>query len=1426
MVRFLLRAGWTVTFVAREESDVAEERHARRLRQMGVATHTGFTGIDRLLRSNDFDLAVIAFWELAAKLLPLLHEHSPATRVVVNSVDLHFLRNARQSFGGHTPLDTAFGATMTEELNVYNSADAVLAVSDKERDLLADFLGEGRVFTLPLAESVERSPCSLEQRRGMYFVGNFRHLPNREAVEYLVNDVLPQLDPALLERHPLSVVGNWLDRVELDVDPDTPGLRLVGWVPSIQPYLEQSRIAAVPLLHGAGVKRKVMQAMMAGTPVVTTPVGAEGLDLTQGETALIGTDATDLAAGITRLLTDDDIWHRIADAGAAHAELRHGEELVERTFRDILEQVMVPRRRTFDPAATAAADLEEIRHRIGGIGRPDEIVLVACGEDRTLLDVGSHPCWPFPQSAEGDRPGPDPVDGPAAVNHLEAQRTRGARYFVLPRTAFTWRRRYPELIDVLETRYRRLHQDERLVVYDLAPAREDAAFLNPVPAARVLVYGSYDTRRTGPPPVLVAELDSSSVLTVEQRWRPDSVPVDDASTDGVDYVVHVRDDVILPAHFLDRLIATQETLGVDRLQPTHREGPSGGPPVTERHFGVVARALDDVTAVPVLSVRTGAAPVGPTVLSDAVTIGVRRPLRPDDCGNGCVRRVWVLDADGRLEVRTRTEPTVAPRISVLIATYERSDLLRECLRSFADQTIDRAQYEVVVVDDGSERDDLDAVLAEFSEVMAVTGLRIAHAGRSAAKNHAVMLARAPIVLFFDDDDRAAPDYLECHLKAHTAKPADGIAVLGHTEWAPELERSALMHYITDVDRLMFAYERLGDGQELDWRGFWEGRISCKRNFLLRHGLHDQRLVYSIDIEMGWRLAPAGLRVVYDASARSLMARPIDFDAFCSRTEAKGRAHALIASLHPDSEIAQQLRVDDAAKIWREQGATEIALRHRATELEARATADSSALPELHDAYRRVFRLLHSKGAATTGEETPNVTELPTTVQPFPNTDPDLAYDATPPDRRGEPLLSITLPVWSRTPELAAMAQQTVARIWEVARIPTEVVVIDNGSPHQDTIAAKVYRYPENKGVATGWNTGVRLSTAPMVVVLNSDCLVEPGWDVALYEAASNGRRVAFPYTDHCDGQGFTNPDQGGTAGWCFMLSRALYDEIGVFDEWFNPAFCEDTDYWHRAWQLGIELSPVPAARVVHARRTTASTDARGVDLLLQAHRYKYGWKHGVDPDRAPPYYNREIADYVGSYRVPDRKRSPKDPGRPRIFGIGLNKTGTTSLHEAFRLLGHDSLHWGGPALRRFIEVSLESDEPLLSRLDPHLDAFSDIQVLSENYELLDRQFPGSRFVLTVRPLDEWIESRRRHVEANQRRHAAGTYHGKFLEVDEPAWRAHWTRHVEGVRTYFAGRDDFLELDLIACPDWSPLCDFLGVARPATTFPWANRADPE
>ena len=143
-------------------------------------------------------------------------------------------------------------------------------------------------------------------------------------------------------------------------------------------------------------------------------------------------------------------------------------------------------------------------------------------------------------------------------------------------------------------------------------------------------------------------------------------------------------------------------------------------------------------------------------------------------------------------------------------------------------------------------------------------------------------------------------------------------------------------------------------------------------------------------------------------------------------------------------------------------------------------------------------------------------------------------------------------------------------------------------------------------------------------------------------------------------------------------------------------------------------------------------------------------------------------------------------------------------------------------IRQMVEASLDDGQPLLSRLDQRFDAFSDIQVLSTSFERLDEQYPGSRFVLTVRSEDDWIESRRKHVVANRARQAVGDYSGSFLDVDADAWRAEWRNHLEAVRTYFDGRDDFLEVDLSEQPVWTGLCELLGVPEPDSPFPWANR----
>jgi Sulfotransferase domain len=176
----------------------------------------------------------------------------------------------------------------------------------------------------------------------------------------------------------------------------------------------------------------------------------------------------------------------------------------------------------------------------------------------------------------------------------------------------------------------------------------------------------------------------------------------------------------------------------------------------------------------------------------------------------------------------------------------------------------------------------------------------------------------------------------------------------------------------------------------------------------------------------------------------------------------------------------------------------------------------------------------------------------------------------------------------------------------------------------------------------------------------------------------------------------------------------------------------------------------------------------------------------------------------------------------KVFGIGLNKTGTVSLHAALEALGIRSLHWGGQDVRRKIVQAMEEGRRMVDDL-PEYEAFSDITLLSENFALLDEQYPGSKFILTMRSLDNWLNSRRAHVERNVENQAQGLYDGIFLTVDYEGWTRSYHEHHARVLDYFAGRPrDLLVMDIEAGDGYEKLCPFLERPFPAEEFPWRNR----
>jgi tetratricopeptide (TPR) repeat protein len=197
-----------------------------------------------------------------------------------------------------------------------------------------------------------------------------------------------------------------------------------------------------------------------------------------------------------------------------------------------------------------------------------------------------------------------------------------------------------------------------------------------------------------------------------------------------------------------------------------------------------------------------------------------------------------------------------------------------------------------------------------------------------------------------------------------------------------------------------------------------------------------------------------------------------------------------------------------------------------------------------------------------------------------------------------------------------------------------------------------------------------------------------------------------------------------------------------------------------------------------------------------------------------------------------RERSVLEQHEPKIFGIGLSKTGTTTLGVALFRLGYQVLDWHNPLTRELIG---EDDYPLF-------DAFTDTPVTA-SFEKLYFLFDESRFIYTARPLESWRRSMTQHwlrnygvldFDAIRALLATGNafpFGRQFREIhaslyfDYPNLDAAYHAHDQRVRSFFHDkpRHRFLEFNVFEGHGWPQLCQFLNRAAPLDAFPWENRS---
>jgi len=308
----LHRLGYRTTLAC--ETSAGYEAAAERFAGSGIevaATDRG-DDLDALLRRG-FDAAIVSFYTLAARAVPVLRAVSPRTRIAVDSVDVHFVRMRRAAeLAGDQVAAARADHGRTHELAVYAAADLVLTVTDDERALLAGLLPGADVQVLGNVHRVAETIAPLAGRRGSLFVGSYGHAPNADAVRFFCAEVMPLLQPGGPSA-PVVIAGAGMPD-DLATLASAAGAQPRGFLPSVEAELAMRRISIAPLRFGAGLKGKVGESLAAGVPVVATTIAAEGFDRPE-RGMLIADSAAGFAAAIERLCGDDELWARLSEGG-------------------------------------------------------------------------------------------------------------------------------------------------------------------------------------------------------------------------------------------------------------------------------------------------------------------------------------------------------------------------------------------------------------------------------------------------------------------------------------------------------------------------------------------------------------------------------------------------------------------------------------------------------------------------------------------------------------------------------------------------------------------------------------------------------------------------------------------------------------------------------------------------------------------------------------------------------------------------------------------------------------------------------------------------------------------------------------------------------------------------------------------------------
>ncbi|OAJ67168.1 glycosyltransferase [Gluconobacter cerinus] len=337
VIECLIQSGFVVKFWPQNRA--YSPLYTAALQDMGVEVvdhrwHGGFVEwLDE--RGDSIDLVLVSRPSIAFEFLPALCSR-PNLKLIFYGHDLHFDRMRREAkLKGDKALYRASNEMEQLERRLWRLFDRSLYLSTVERDHALSLEPNADIrAVVPYCYRYSRRREAVVEGQTILFVAGFAHPPNEDAAHFLVECILPLVQQKypdarvlLVGSHPTAAVMGLAG----------PSVEVTGWVSDdhLRRYYETSRVAIVPLRFGAGVKGKVVEALHYGLPLITTSIGAEGIEGLE-QILCISDSAQDLANGIITLLSDDERWLAQSCAQTEFAEKKFSFDAMRKSLEAAL----------------------------------------------------------------------------------------------------------------------------------------------------------------------------------------------------------------------------------------------------------------------------------------------------------------------------------------------------------------------------------------------------------------------------------------------------------------------------------------------------------------------------------------------------------------------------------------------------------------------------------------------------------------------------------------------------------------------------------------------------------------------------------------------------------------------------------------------------------------------------------------------------------------------------------------------------------------------------------------------------------------------------------------------------------------------------------------------------------------------------------